>query len=280
MTRVISMIGTQVCRIICCLISLIFTNRVVFNSVDTTAILSIPLGRSQTADALCWKFERKGGYTVKSAYKSLTWQGQYDQVSVQSSCWNRVWRCKIPYFLLNFLWRAGVNILPSRERLFTKHVPVVNVCPLCQRSSETVLHILVQCPYAREVWLLSPLGWFNPQVSSFLSWLDAFTSLFNKWDMAFGIYVCWNIWQSRNRRVWQQKFTSPAHCLGQFKADFEMWRSVQRNEFTDHGGGDSRSRVVHWKKLRKKKKETNKIEGNLLYHKHNIQLIKTNEEVQ
>lgn len=100
------------------------------------------------------------------------------------------------------MWRARIKILPIGKRLVTRHVPIMDLCPMCQRESESIMHIFIQCAFAKEVWRQSPLGWFNPQVNSFLDRLYAFLTLFNENDIALSIYMCWNIWQCRNVWVW------------------------------------------------------------------------------
>lgn len=121
---------------------------------------------------------------MKSAYKALTWPEQSFHNQIHAA---KLWHFKVPPFLLNFLWRTGKNILPSRERLVTRRVPIYDVCLMCHGVLESILHMLISCPYAKDVRYGSHLGWFNPHVSTFLEWSCAFLALFNNMDATLNL---------------------------------------------------------------------------------------------
>lgn len=54
-----------------------------------------------------------------------------------------------------FLWRALSNILPTMEKLKEKRVVNVSNCRVCGHVEESVMHALVGCDWAEEVWRLS-----------------------------------------------------------------------------------------------------------------------------
>ncbi|XP_043809044.1 uncharacterized protein LOC122722412 [Manihot esculenta] len=117
-----------------------------FNERDRSCILNIPLSLSSCSDTWCWKFESKGHYSVKSAYRFLVDGFQHRE---GSEIWKRFWKAKVPPKVLNFCWRALVNVVPCLSSLQSKRVPVDPSCPLCHVAPENVLHILIQCPFAR-----------------------------------------------------------------------------------------------------------------------------------
>ncbi|XP_043809037.1 uncharacterized protein LOC110606249 [Manihot esculenta] len=127
-----------------------------FNDRDRSCILNIPLSLSSHPDAWCWKFASKGHYFVKSAYRFLVAGFRHRE---GSEIWSHFWKTKVPPKVLNFCWRALVNVVPCLSLLQSRRVPVDSMCPLCHEAPETVLHILVQCPFARSCWLSSPFGW-------------------------------------------------------------------------------------------------------------------------
>ena len=56
--------------------------------------------------------------------------------------WNRLWKLSIPPKVLNFVWRASSDILPTWANLARQRVPIDPKCAVFGSSDETVLHIL------------------------------------------------------------------------------------------------------------------------------------------
>jgi hypothetical protein len=50
------------------------------------------------------------------------------------------------------LWRACQEILPIKHNLFKRKITSDPFCPICGQADETSLHILWECPSARDVW--------------------------------------------------------------------------------------------------------------------------------
>ncbi|XP_058008494.1 uncharacterized protein LOC131182962 [Hevea brasiliensis] len=92
------------------------------------------------------------------------------------------------------------------------HVPTTQVCPLCNVDCESVKHVLVECSFARHVWLASHLGWFSPSTHSFQDWLMRALALFNPNDSATLAYLCWSIWEERNSVVWKSAQPAANSC--------------------------------------------------------------------
>ena len=59
----------------------------------------------------------------------------------------------MPPKVKNFLWRAYIDCIPTEFALMSKRVEISKFCPLCNASIETPLHILVNCPVARGIWV-------------------------------------------------------------------------------------------------------------------------------
>lgn len=49
------------------------------------------------------------------------------------------------------LWKAGNNLLATKANLYKKKVVEDNLCPICCGEEKIVLHVLWQCPTARDV---------------------------------------------------------------------------------------------------------------------------------
>lgn len=109
--------------------------RDMFNVRDQQCIRSVPLNENQDEDTLYWGKEVSGQYTVRSAYRMLQEHKNIWRPQDQNSMWRKTWRIKAPPKVLNFMWRALSNCLPTMVMLMHKKVEVNPLCQLC-RSGE------------------------------------------------------------------------------------------------------------------------------------------------
>ncbi|XP_043816077.1 uncharacterized protein LOC110622082 [Manihot esculenta] len=190
---------------------------------EQQAILSIPLPRFAASDRLIWKLEPKGQYSVKSVYKFLTNIGDGVVGGHISAMWRKLWNVRAPPKCRDLVWRAANNAIPVLQLLQQRHVPVHNSCPLCNSVSESVLHVLVTCPFAKRVWLASSIGWLFPQSASFLAWLCSVLQLVRNDDQAMVVMICWALWQARNDVVWSSKWSSPTAVVYRARTILYDW---------------------------------------------------------
>ena len=69
--------------------------------------------------------------------------------------WNWLWSLPCPKKIQIFLWKAFRDRLPTKSFLTHRRQHMDSLCPRCQ-SHETTLHILRDCPWAREIWSQAP----------------------------------------------------------------------------------------------------------------------------
>ena len=127
--------------------------------------------------------------------------------------WKLLWSLKVPPKVRNMLWRAASSCLPTKAQLCNKMIPIDPWCPMCCNQTETIMHSLVFCPFARECWLRC--GVSIPIFSS-ISCVDWLSNNFQ--DPSVEIrhtiaMVCWSIWTARNALVWKQKREMISHVL-------------------------------------------------------------------
>ena len=53
------------------------------------------------------------------------------------------------------MWRAGLNILPTRDNLCKRKIVADNTCELCKFDRESRIHALWECGVACDVWASS-----------------------------------------------------------------------------------------------------------------------------
>lgn len=144
--------------------------------------------------------EQSGVYSVRSAYK-------YIQVEKGAWCreendeiWSRLWKIKAPPKCLNLVWRALSFNLPTLSQLQQKHVTVSNVCPFCRSGPETIVHVLVSCPFASKCWHILDSNFQVTMGDDFLNWLKSTLVGANKEKEAMVVMLCWSLWRARNDR--------------------------------------------------------------------------------
>ncbi|XP_075659165.1 uncharacterized protein LOC142629055 [Castanea sativa] len=151
-------------------------------------------------DMVMWKFSKNGEFTTTSAYK-LAHQG--DENAAQFS---------------------GI---PVKEVLADRGVNCDKLCPLCRNQDESIIHVLHDCVYARDVW--QKLEVSPTQVTSFADglevWLktNSLSSALHKgsipWCTVF-LYTVWSLWKNRNSTVFDNSvpnLTLERVCLSQAK---------------------------------------------------------------
>ncbi|XP_043813395.1 uncharacterized protein LOC122723814 [Manihot esculenta] len=195
-----------------------------FNERDRSCILNIPLSLSSCSDTWCWKFEPKGHYSVKSAYRFLVDGFRHRE---GSEIWKRFWKAKVPPKVLNFCWRALVNVVPCLSSLQSKRVPVDPSCPLCHVAPENVLHIMIQCPFARSCWLSSPLGWPTPFASSLNEWFSLAFSSASVENASLMLMSLWALWQNRNNVVWKGQGQTASGVFFMALNFLQQWKAAR-----------------------------------------------------
>ena len=102
-------------------------------------------------------------------------------------------------------------------------------CPLCKKEEETLDHILLECPFSKEVWreamMLNPGINLPCTIQDLLSeWmklspfhLSKKTLLQNAWRWIPNA-ICWKIWIERNNRIFREQELHPSKITIQARA--------------------------------------------------------------
>jgi hypothetical protein len=93
-----------------------------------------------------------GTYTTIAGYKSFT---TVPHVPPDPTIWKAIWTSKSIPKIDMFVWTlAHISILTG-ENLRRRGWEGPSRCPLCIQEEETSYHLLMQCPFAKEVWNLA-----------------------------------------------------------------------------------------------------------------------------
>lgn len=130
--------------------------REIFMEHEANSILSIPLSLTLPVDKVVWTAVVNRKFSVKSTYHLgregvRKNGGESSETSIMQRFWRKIWKAEVPNKVRCFGWRACLNILPTKLNLFHRKVIHDPSCEACGLGPESVLHVLGQCPKAREV---------------------------------------------------------------------------------------------------------------------------------
>ncbi|CAI0548092.1 unnamed protein product, partial [Linum tenue] len=191
-----------------------------------------------------WFPEEDGRFRVRSAYAIAT---SYDE-STQQTDWRTIWQWEGPARAKHFLW------LTIRDRLLTnaecerRHLTTITTCPRCKQSTETVLHVLRDCPFSRLVWMqLIPLSdhqrFFGSSQQVWI--LDNLRH--QHFSLEFGI-TCWALWRSRNDLVFAGKIVPPEAFIQRVRAWLPVVRkALDQDRLIHRPSPPARTEeLIHW----------------------------------
>ena len=131
-----------------------------FLPFEVETILNIPLSHNLLEDKIIWVGNKKGVFSLKSAYYvalsmiNSSGSGECSYRDPRTPLWKQIWLLKIPPKIIIFSWKACVNALPTMSNLRKRGVSTDGLCSVCGLEDETILHALCSCNAVKEVWRL------------------------------------------------------------------------------------------------------------------------------
>nr|KAJ0209586.1 hypothetical protein LSAT_V11C400182710 [Lactuca sativa] len=141
------------------------------------------------------------------------------------------WLKEVPPKVLCFMWRAKLGRFPSVVALQKMGVWLDSIdCTYCNHDEECGDHILIKCPFSREVWEWI-LKWCGINHTPFHTIVEVI-------DFAAGWGNCpkkrrilqvicygtlWSIWKARNDRLFNNRRTSQAKIADLIKSLVFTW---------------------------------------------------------
>lgn len=162
-------------------------------------------------DIWLWTLYKNGNFSLKSCVDIFGDTGMYDEI------WKYMWRLKVPSKVKFFLWFIIRDRLLITDNLIKKGMCLPNICLLCYQEEETANHILLHCPYSKEVQdaVLNEIGVtqvFPRSIREFFGGWHLRRALL-KIRKALSLVlptVWWSIWLQRNQRVFENN-AEPAY---------------------------------------------------------------------
>ena len=177
-------------------------------------------------DCIRWKWTANGEYSAKSAYLA-TFHG-----STRCQAWKLTWKCWAPPRVRFFHWLANLDRCWTADRLARRNLPHPQRCPLCDQASETIHHLLLECPFSREVWheILSWLRLSCPLPNNDATLHDWWCSArqdtpkpMHKGLTSAALLVPWMIWKHRNGCVFEGATPSVTSLTARIKDEAALW---------------------------------------------------------
>ena len=163
-------------------------------------------------DKLTWAGNPRGIFDLKSAY-SLAMEA----IPVPPFFASWIWKVKTLPRIKTFLWMCSHNSIGVKSCLVRRGVINDEMCPVCQRESESILHALRDCSSVKAVWCYLGIQATNRDFwnANLQEWLNANGRMSKSliigkppWSMIFP-FAIWNVWKSRNKFVFKRKTQNP-----------------------------------------------------------------------
>ena len=112
-------------------------------------------------------------------------------------------------------WNVKHRSILTAENLKKRGLEGPSICPLCKKNEENLDHLLISCPFSREVWReaislnLSNFSVTDLIVDLFTNWAESSPFLLSKkallkaaWMLILK-FIIWKLWLERNNRLFR-----------------------------------------------------------------------------
>ena len=189
-------------------------------------LYSIPMHPGRL-DSIIWNLSIHARFEVSFFYSALS------QPTTSPFPWRHVWKAKVPSRVAFFIWTTSLGEILTTDNLRRRRVIILDWCCLCKANGESVNHLLLHCPVARDLWnlvcSLFGVSWVMPKgvVDLLFYWNGSLGSreAGKIWKM-IPHCLMWCLWCERNSRIFNGEETSiPALKFRFLQALFE-WLKI------------------------------------------------------
>ncbi|KAL8138904.1 hypothetical protein V2J09_004905 [Rumex salicifolius] len=165
-------------------------------------------------DSIHWKHFASGDYDVASTYRVCA----QDRIHTTpaSPFFKTIWKLAVPARVKMFLWIVLKGKLVTNSEHHRRHLVPSNLCSICMRSPENLIHLFRDSEDAKKIW--SPLLPSHVRLTFFRDALALWMSknLENKYRLdrsiddstLFATTTSW-LWKSRNAKIFYHGNAKP-----------------------------------------------------------------------
>lgn len=133
----------------------------------------------------------------------------------------KIWKLNLTPKVILFTWKLLHNFLPLGHELKRRGYKVEGKCAFGCNAIEDRDHLFISCPFSRRIWQGSSVG-IKPDLiphNSFDEWIKFLLSLNQQPNLPDNLFeqiliICWKIYCSRKKNVWQSRPGCWMHRLG------------------------------------------------------------------
>ena len=145
------------------------------------------------------------------------------------------------------MWRTLQGTLLTIDRLRSRMVPVLSLCPVCVADRESSLHLIFECPLAMSCWILTPIP-VHGRYESFIAWFSRVMSFCSPSNILIVVMVCWTLWTNRNNVVWRNCRWLLSQILNIVGRTLKQWQDVQQFSIIPAFGCHLVKQPIRWEK--------------------------------
>jgi hypothetical protein len=181
-----------------------------FSEDDIVNIQKIKPSRRHEEDFIAWFPEKRGLFSVKSAYRlGLNQQMQVHRYGATSDrpdgarpCWKVIWSCPVPPKAKILAWKICNNAISTQVNLARRGMSNVRICQICGQAEEDTFHVFARCPHARALWQAMQEVWELPSIDAIQNtrkeWLLRLLNQISENQRANLLMLLWRIWHAHN----------------------------------------------------------------------------------
>jgi ribonuclease HI len=183
----------------------------IFWEADARLILVLTVHEGQN-NSLAWHYDRKGNFTVRSAYKLFRYHeinSRRKQVGSSSNAdtsdkeklWKQIWKLPIPGKLRHYLWRFAHNSHALKINLKMRGMDIPTKCVLCNRVDEDGGHLYFKCKEVKLLWRCLGLEDQRVQLSVKNTAIEVIQHILSCSEdkSLLMIIALWSWWKERNK---------------------------------------------------------------------------------